>query len=91
MEKRDSLVQIVSELLEIDSGRISSHLPLTGKGMQGSLARRRLDAAIRERIGIRCPAAYTAKNFGELETAIFSDSGPPQLPAAVTPSRVNAE
>ncbi len=64
--------------------RINSDLPLTGKGMQGSLARTRLDAAIRKRIGIRCPAVYTAKNFGELEAAIFSDSAPPELPAVVT-------
>ena len=91
MEKRDSLVQIVSELLEIDSGRISSDSPLTGKGMQGSLARARLDAAIRKRIGIRCPAVYTARNFGELEMAIFSDSATPQLPAAGPPGRVNAD
>ena len=63
MEKRDSLVQIVSELMEIDSCK--NHLgPATGgKGMQGSLARTRLDAAIRKRIGIRCPAVYTAKSF----------------------------
>jgi phosphopantetheine--protein transferase-like protein len=91
MERRDSLVQIVSELMEIDSARITSDLPLAGRGMQGSLARTRLDAAIRKRIGIRCPAVYTAKVFGELETAIFSDSTSRELPAAVTPSRVNAE
>jgi phosphopantetheine--protein transferase-like protein len=90
MEKRDSLIQIVSELLEIDSGRINSDLPLTGKGMQGSMARARLDAAIRKRIGIRCPAVYTVRNFGELEMAIFSDSATPQLAAGGPPGRVNA-
>lgn len=91
MEKRDSLVQIVSELLEIESARISSDFPLTGQRMQGSLARTRLDAAIRKRIGIRCPAVYTARNFGELEMAIFPDSATPQLPATLPPSRVNAD
>ena len=90
MEKRDSLVQIVSELMEIDSARITSDLPLAGRGMQGSLARTRLDAAIRKRIGIRCPAVYAAKSFGELEAAIFSDSAPPELPVVVTSSRVDA-
>jgi phosphopantetheine--protein transferase-like protein len=91
MEKRDSLVQIVSELLEIDTAGISSEFPLTGKGMQGSLARTRLDAAIRKRIGIRCPAVYTAKKFGELERAIFSDSEAPQVPAEAVSSPVNVE
>jgi phosphopantetheine--protein transferase-like protein len=84
MERRDSLVQIVSELMEIDSARITSDLPLVGKGMQGSLARTRLDAAIRKRIGIRSPAVYSAKSFGELETAIFTDSTRPQPPSVVT-------
>jgi holo-[acyl-carrier protein] synthase len=91
MEKRDALAQIVSGLLEIEPARISSDLPLTGKGLQGSLARTRLDAAIRKRIGIRCAAVYTSKNFGELETAIFSDSAPPEPLAEATSSRISAD
>jgi phosphopantetheine--protein transferase-like protein len=58
--------------------------------MQGSLARTRLDAAIRKRIGIRSPAVYSAKSFGELETAIFTDSTRPQPPSVVTFDRIHS-
>ena len=89
MEKRDALIQIVSELLQVEPGGISSGLQLTGKGIQGSLGRTRLDAAVRKRIGIRCPAVYTAKSFGELEIAIFSNSATSELPATSAPAQFN--
>jgi holo-[acyl-carrier protein] synthase len=71
MEQAESLRKLVAEFFEIDPGQIESAFPLSGKQMQGSLARAKLDAAIRRRLGVKAPAVYSARTYGQLEIAVL--------------------
>lgn len=70
MEKRNILRQTIAELAEINAAAVNSEFSLSVKRLQTSIGRAALDAAIRRRLGVVCPAAYTAKTFAELEAAI---------------------
>jgi phosphopantetheinyl transferase (holo-ACP synthase) len=84
MEPQNSLREVVAQFFDTDPARISPDFPLTGKRMQGSLARARLDAAIRRTVGLQIPGVYSAQSYGELETAIMgsSESVAPSTPPA---------
>jgi phosphopantetheine--protein transferase-like protein len=81
----ESLKSIVAELLAIDPEQLGSDRALAGARLQGSIGRSILDAALRRRLNIQSPACYTAKTFGELESAI---DGKP-LPTATNGSAVS--
>lgn len=70
MEKRKILRQTVADLAEVNASTVSGDFSLSVKRLQTSIGRAALDAAIRRRLGVACPAAYTAKTFAELEAAI---------------------
>lgn len=74
MEQAESLRRLVAEFFDIDPGRIESAFPLSGQRMQGSLARAKLDAAIRRRLGVQSPVVYSARTYGQLETAVLGKS-----------------
>jgi phosphopantetheinyl transferase (holo-ACP synthase) len=84
MELQRSLREVVAQFFDTDPNQIGPDFPLTGKRMQGSLARARLDAAIRRTTGVRTPAVYSARSYAELEAAVAGHSVEPSLsvPAA---------
>jgi phosphopantetheine--protein transferase-like protein len=73
----ESLRNLVAELLAVPADQVGSDRVLTGARLQGSLGRSILDAAMRRRLGIQSPACYTAKTYGELESAINGSASSP--------------
>ncbi len=70
----DELRQVVAELFEEDLNTVTRNFLLSTRRMQGSLARAKLDAAIRNRLGVKSREVYSAKTYGELEHAILGTS-----------------
>jgi len=70
----DKLKQVVAELFEADLNKVNADFLLSTRRMQGSLARAKLDAAIRHRLGVKCRAVYSAKTYGELKKAVLGES-----------------
>ncbi|MGA2231320.1 MAG: 4'-phosphopantetheinyl transferase superfamily protein [Tepidisphaeraceae bacterium] len=75
MEKALLLRQTVADLMKIDAPKLTASAPLSGGRLSGSIGRAALDAAIRRRLQVECPAVYTVTTFGELETALFGTNG----------------
>lgn len=71
---KHELKQVVADLFETDLQKVDADFVLSTRRMQGSLARAKLDAAIRNRLGVKCRAAYLAKTYGELEEAVLGTS-----------------
>ncbi len=71
MDQQTLLRNTVAEFFETDPSAMTPDFPLGGKRLSGSLARATLDAAIRRRLGVKSSAVYSAKYFGELESAIL--------------------
>ena len=65
------LKQVVAELFEADPKAVNADFVLSTRRMQGSLARAKLDAAIRNRLGIKSRAVYSVKSYGELQNALL--------------------
>ncbi|GJL63445.1 MAG: hypothetical protein NPIRA04_20990 [Nitrospirales bacterium] len=70
----DKLRQVVAELFETDLNTVTESFLLSTRRMQGSLARAKLDAAIRNRLGVKSRAVYSAKTYGELKGAVLGVS-----------------
>ena len=70
----DKLKQVVAELFEADLNKVNADFLLSTRRMQGSLARAKLDAAIRHRLGVKCRAVYSAKTYGDLKKAVLGVS-----------------
>src|ERR1051326_9000335 len=88
---RNKLRQLVSQFFDSDPETIDSQLPLTGPRMQGSIARYSLDAVIRRRLGMTCPAVYTATTYGELEAGVLGlEAQSPPASVALAPSTAPA-
>ena len=68
------LRQVVAELYETDVKLVKSDFVLSTRRMQGSLARAKLDAAIRHRLGIKSRAVYSAQSYGQLQDALFGST-----------------
>jgi len=68
------LKQVVAELFEADFHAVNADFLLSTRRMQGSLARAKLDAAIRHRLGVKCRGVYSAQTFGELQEAVLGIS-----------------
>ena len=69
------LRQIVADLFETDVEAVNADFVLSTRRMQGSLARSKLDAAIRHRLGIKSRSVYSVKSYGELQSALFGSNG----------------
>src|SRR5262249_44690040 len=63
----EQLVRVVAEFLALNTDSVRGDTPL---GLSSSLARARLDAALRRKLGIKCAAVYSARSYGELEAAV---------------------
>jgi phosphopantetheine--protein transferase-like protein len=92
METAVQLRKAVAEFFEVDEGQVGPSFSLSGRRGQGSIARAALDSVIRNRVGIKSRAVYTARTFGELEEEIVPGAadiatapapvpGPVELPA----------
>ncbi|WP_447968833.1 4'-phosphopantetheinyl transferase superfamily protein [Nitrospira sp. M1] len=68
------LKQVVAELFDTDLQQITADFLLSTRRMQGSLARAKLDAAIRHRLGVKCRGVYSAQTYGELQEAVLGGS-----------------
>ena len=69
MDTRQQLRIAIAEFLQRPPEDITGNLSLSFA--MGSIGRARLAAAIQRRIGVVCPQVYTAKTYGELESAIL--------------------
>ncbi len=81
---------IVAKLCGRSPAEIHADFPLNQAGLQGSMRRAVLAAAIRRHLGVECRQVGTAKTYGELEAAmqgrasqpVPAESGAPQPAAA---------
>jgi hypothetical protein len=71
MARPETLQDVIAVLLETDPADVHPDLTFAGTRLQGSLARTRLYIAIAQQLGVACQAAYTARTYGELHTAIY--------------------
>ena len=91
MEKREQLRQIVAQLAGLNPEVIGGDFSLRFRGLQSSVRRAALAAAIRRQLGADCPQAYTAATFAELEAAVQGeDAGPTPSAAAVKPVQLSS-
>jgi phosphopantetheine--protein transferase-like protein len=74
METRDVLRATIADFFEVDPGQVGAGFPLSGRLGQGSIARAALDSAIRRRVGLKSTAVYSARTYGELETALLGNA-----------------
>lgn len=82
MEKREQLRQIVAQLAGLNPDAIGADFSLRFRGLQSSVRRAALAAAIRRRLGSDCPQAYSAATFAELEAAVEGNDARPTHTAA---------
>lgn len=72
MATTEELKAIVGELMKTDAVVLDESSALTGL-LASSIGRARLDAKLRERLGVTNPAVYTVRSFGELCQALGVD------------------
>jgi len=84
MATSDTLQDVVAALLGTEPAAVRPDLAFAGTRLQGSLARARLYATIERQLGVACPAAFTARTYGELHAAIYGPS--PASPGAPAPA-----
>ncbi len=84
MGKREKLRQVVAQLAGLKPEVIGPDFSLRSRGLQSSVRRAALAAAIRRQLGSDCPQAYTAATFAELEAAVRGEDARP-IPAAAKP------
>lgn len=80
MDGQSRLRQTVAEFFGSAPGRIGPDFPLAGKPVESSLARARFYAAIQHRLGVRNPAMYAARTYGELEAAVYGTTAAVAIP-----------
>lgn len=73
MDTQEVLRQTVADFLQIEPDQVTGELNFR-PWVQGSVARARLEAVIRRRLSIVCPAVHTANTYGELEAAILGEA-----------------
>ena len=75
MGDRDALKEVVSELYRAPVSAIGNEFPLRHPRFSGSAGRGILAAAIQRRFGFYAPQAFSAANYGDLESALFGPNG----------------
>jgi phosphopantetheine--protein transferase-like protein len=80
----ETLQSLVAHFLGISPDAVNSSTPLNGS-LASSLGRARLDAALRQRLGVRVPACYRARTFGELQSAANGDNNTSAPPSPIAP------
>ena len=71
MEATEQLRQIVAQLAGLKPEAIGPDFSLRSRGLQSSVRRAALAAAIRRHLGVNVPQVYSVVSFGELEAAIL--------------------
>jgi phosphopantetheine--protein transferase-like protein len=89
VENRDLLRATIADFFEVDPGQVGAGFPLTGRLGQGSIARAALDSAIRRRVGLKSAVVYSARTYGELETALLGKA-PDGLPSPASAGELPA-
>jgi holo-[acyl-carrier protein] synthase len=74
MESTEQLRNIVAQLAGLPPSDISAAFSLKSRGLQSSVRRAALAAAIRRQIGRTLPEAYSASTFAELAAALNGTS-----------------
>lgn len=89
---QEVLRNTVAEFFQVDPGLVRPDFTLAGARLSNSLARGRLDAAIRRRVGAKLAAVHSAKTYGELEAELLGVPAPAasSSPAASSASSVPA-
>lgn len=85
MEQKDQLRQIVAQLAGLQPDQIDPDFSLRSRGLQSSVRRAALAAAVRRHLGISVPDVYSVVTYRELEAAVFGD-GSPTIPSSPRPA-----
>jgi phosphopantetheine--protein transferase-like protein len=83
----DTLQSLVAHFLGIAPEAVTPSTLLNGT-LASSLGRARLDAALRQRLGIRMRACYTARTFGELQASANGDQSTAAAVSSVVAPRL---
>ena len=73
MEPKEKLREIVAQLAGLEPSAIDANFSLKSRGLQSSVRRAALAAAIRRHLGVKVPDVYSVVSFHELEAAVFAD------------------
>lgn len=73
MEAKEQLRQIVAQLAGLKPEAIGADFSLRSRGLQSSVRRAALAAAIRRHLGVNVPQVYSVASFDELEAAVLQD------------------
>ena len=71
MEAKEQLRQIVAQLAGLKPEAIGIDFSLRSRGLQSSVRRAALAAAIRRHLGVNVPQVYSVVSFSELEAAVL--------------------
>lgn len=71
MEAKEQLRQIVAQLAGLKPEAIGTDFSLKSRGLQSSVRRAALAAAIRRHLGVTVAEVYSVVSFGELEAAVL--------------------
>ena len=71
MEPKEQLRQIVAQLAGLSPEAIDADFSLKSRGLQSSVRRAALAAAIRRHLGVNIAEVYSVVTFRELEAAVF--------------------
>jgi len=83
MDLQTELKKTVAEILQTEPDEIGPDTHLRIRRLQGSIGSGILDAALRRRLGVSCPAVYSVTTYGELAAAVLGPEAPEAGPAAV--------
>jgi holo-[acyl-carrier protein] synthase len=83
MAESAQLRSVLAEFLDVEPTAIGPDT-LLGPRLSSSLARAGLDAALRRRLGVKCPAVYSVRSYRELEAAVFDG----EVPESASPAEV---
>jgi phosphopantetheine--protein transferase-like protein len=97
MEAKEQLRQIVAQLAGLKLEAIDTDFSLKSRGLQSSVRRAALAAAIRRHLGVSVPEVYSVVSFRELEAAVLeggtqatvSSVKPVELPKPVAVSALS--
>jgi phosphopantetheine--protein transferase-like protein len=92
MEAREQLRQIVAQLAGLTPDAIDPDFSLKSRGLQSSVRRAALAAAIRRYLGVNVAEVYSVATFRDLEAAVFGDGAQaaPSKAAALSKPVVSA-
>ena len=74
MEANEQLRQIVAQLAGLKPEAIDADFSLKSRGLQSSVRRAALAAAIRRYLGVTVPEVYSVVSFRELEAAVSASA-----------------